>query len=198
MTSRWNIVLVVIALTLLAWYYSLNQQDNVDLAARIQNSGSPDYIANQMETTLYSLDGRKQYVATADEVEYFQTQGDTLFKAPVVYLFETSKNSDNLVRSWRLSADQAKISKDKILYLNDNVSIQSLLPESKIHSLQTSSAVVNLTTQDITSDTMVSVVGQSFTTTGKSLSGNLRQQIATLKEQVQTHYEIQQNENKNN
>ncbi|KAE9525345.1 LPS export ABC transporter periplasmic protein LptC [Testudinibacter aquarius] len=198
MTSRWNIVLVVIALALLAWYYSLNQQDNVDLAARIQNSGSPDYIANQMETTLYSLDGRKQYVATADEVEYFQTQGDTLFKAPVVYLFEASKNSDNLVRSWRLSADQAKISKDKILYLNDNVSIQSLLPESKIHSLQTSSAVVNLTTQDITSDTMVSVVGQSFTTTGKSLSGNLRQQIATLKEQVQTHYEIQQNENKNN
>ncbi|TNG94515.1 LPS export ABC transporter periplasmic protein LptC [Pasteurellaceae bacterium USgator11] len=198
MTSRWNIVLVVIALALLAWYYSLNQQDNVDLAARIQNSGSPDYIANQMETTLYSLDGRKQYVATADEVEYFQTQGDTLFKALVVYLFEASKNSDNLVRSWRLSADQAKISKDKILYLNDNVSIQSLLPESRIHSLQTSSAVVNLTTQDITSDTMVSVVGQSFTTTGKSLSGNLRQQIATLKEQVQTHYEIQQNENKNN
>ncbi|TNH04005.1 LPS export ABC transporter periplasmic protein LptC [Testudinibacter sp. TR-2022] len=198
MTSRWNIVLVVIALALLAWYYSLNQQDNTDLAARIQNSDSPDYIANQMETTLYSLDGRKQYVATADEVEYFQTQGDTLFKAPIVYLFETSRNSDKLVRSWRLSADQAKISKDKILYLNDNVSIQSLLPESKIHSLQTSSAVVNLTTQDITSDTMVSVVGQSFTTTGKSLSGNLRQQIATLKEQVQTHYEIQQNENKNN
>ncbi|MGR3807529.1 LPS export ABC transporter periplasmic protein LptC [Pasteurella testudinis] len=191
MNARWNIVLVVIALALLGWYYSLNQQDETGLAARIQTSDSPDYTANKMETTLYSVDGRKQYVATADQVEYFQTSGDTLFKSPEVYLFEASKSGGNPVRSWRLSADQAKISKDKILYLDDNVSIQSLLPESKIHSLQTSSAVVNLTTQDITSDTMVSIVGQSFTTTGKSLNGNLRQQVATLKEQVQTHYEIQ-------
>lgn len=193
MNFRWNMVLLVIALGLLAWYYSLNQQDESTLGARIQTSESPDYVANRMETTLYSLDGRKQYVATADQVEYFQQNGDTVFKAPVVYLFETAKNSDHLVRSWKLSADQAKLSNDKILYLDDNVMIESLLPESKIHSLKTASAVVNLTTQDITSDTMVSVVGQSFTTTGQRLVGNLRQQVATLKEQVQTHYEIQTN-----
>lgn len=112
----------------------------------------------------------------------------------MVYLFETAKtNPEELVRSWKLSADQAKITDDKILYLDNNVAIQSLLPESKIHSLNTSSAVVNLTTQDITSDTMVSVAGQGFTTTGKSMIGNLRQQVATLKEQVQTHYEIKNN-----
>lgn len=191
MNFRWNIVLVVIALGLLAWYYSLSQQDESVLSARIQTSDSPDYVANRMETTLYSVDGRKQYVATADQVEYFQQNGDTVFKFPVVYLFETAKDSNNLVRSWKLSADQAKIDNNKILYLDDNVAIESLLPESKIHSLKTSSAVVNLTTQDITSDTMVSVVGQSFTTTGKRLVGNLRQQVATLKEQVKTHYEIQ-------
>ena len=194
MNSRWNIVLVVIALAVLSWYYSLNQQEEPDLIARIQTSDSPDYTANRMETTLYSIDGRKQYVATADQVEYFQKNGDTVFKSPVVYLFETAKtNPEGLVRSWKLSADQAKITNDKILYLDNNVAIQSLLPESKIHSLNTSSAVVNLTTQDITSDTIVSVVGQGFTTTGKSMIGNLRQQVATLKEQVQTHYEIQSN-----
>ena len=194
MNSRWNIVLVVIALAVLSWYYSLNQQEEPDLIARIQTSDSPDYTANRMETTLYSIDGRKQYVATADQVEYFQKNGDTVFKSPVVYLFETAKtNPEGLVRSWKLSADQAKITNDKILYLDNNVAIQSLLPESKIHSLNTSSAVVNLTTQDITSDTIVSVVGQGFTTTGKSMIGNLRQQVATLKEQVQTHYEIKNN-----
>ncbi len=194
MNSRWNIVLVVIALAVLGWYYSLNQHEEPDLTARIQTSDSPDYTANKMETTLYSIDGRKQYVATADQVEYFQKSGDTLFKSPVVYLFETAKtNPEELVRSWKLSADQAKITDDKILYLDNNVAIQSLLPESKIHSLNTSSAVVNLTTQDITSDTMVSVAGQGFTTTGKSMIGNLRQQVATLKEQVQTHYEIKNN-----
>ncbi|KGQ69925.1 LPS export ABC transporter periplasmic protein LptC [Chelonobacter oris] len=193
MNVRWNMILIVITLSLLGWYYTLNQQEESALTTRIQADKSPDYIANQMETTLYSLDGRKQYVASAEQVEYFQQSGDTVFKSPVVYLFESAKNSDNLVRSWKLSADQAKITNDKMLYLDNNVAIESLLPESKIHSLKTSSAVVNLTTQDITSDTMVTVVGQSFTTTGKSMAGNLRQQIATLKEQVQTHYEIQNN-----
>lgn len=193
MNFRWNIVLSVIALGLLAWYYTLNQQDDAALSARIQTSDNPDYIANQMETTLYSLDGRKQYVATADQVEYFQQGGNTVFKSPVIYLFEPTANQEHLVRSWKLSAAQATLDKDKMLYLDDNVIIESLLPESKIHSLKTASAVVNLTTQDVTSDTMVSVVGQSFTTTGQRLVGNLRQQIATLKEQVQTHYEIQTN-----
>ena len=80
MNSRWNIVLVVIALAVLGWYYSLNQHEEPDLTSRIQTSDSPDYTANKMETTLYSIDGRKQYVATADQVEYFQKSGDTLFK----------------------------------------------------------------------------------------------------------------------
>lgn len=79
MNSRWNIVLVVIALAVLGWYYSLNQHEEPDLTARIQTSDSPDYTANKMETTLYSIDGRKQYVATADQVEYFQ-------KAAIPYL----------------------------------------------------------------------------------------------------------------
>lgn len=193
MNVRWNIVLLVIALGLLSWYYSLNQQGESQLGARIQTNDSPDYIANKMETVLYSVDGRKQYLAIADQVEYFRNSGDAVFKSPVVYLFENAQESNNLVRSWKISADQAKISHDKILYLNENVAIESLLPESKIHSLKTSSAVVNLATQDITSDTMVSVYGQNFTTTGKRMNGNLRQQVAILKEQVQTHYEIKNN-----
>ena len=49
---------------------------------------------------------------------------------------------------------------------------------------------MNLTTQDITSDKMVKLNGQDFSSTGLKLTGNLQQQVATLKEQVKTHYEI--------
>jgi len=40
------------------------------------------------------------------------------------------------------------------------------------------------------SDNTVKINGQNFTSTGLKLTGNLQQQIANLKEQVKTYYEI--------
>ena len=77
-----------------------------------------------------------------------------------------------------------------MLYLNGGVVAETLLPESKLQRIETESAVVNLTTQDISSDTMVKINGQNFTSSGLKLTGNLHQQVATLKEQVKTYYEI--------
>ncbi|MBE2896674.1 LPS export ABC transporter periplasmic protein LptC [Pasteurellaceae bacterium HPA106] len=190
MTSRWNIVLLIIALALSGWYFTLHQQDDASARAQIKPQDAPDYIAEQMQTTVYSIDGMKQYVADASKVTYFQHSGETQFDAPEVFLYQKNKQTGDLVKSWRLRADFATLSKDKMLYLNDNVLVQSLLPDSRIQTLKTQSAVVNITTQDITSDTIVSIYGPQFTTTGNILTGNLRQQIATLKEQVKTQYEI--------
>ncbi|MBE2898060.1 LPS export ABC transporter periplasmic protein LptC [Pasteurellaceae bacterium 20609_3] len=190
MTSRWNILLVIIALALSGWYFTLNQQDDSLERAKIKPQDAPDYIAQEMQTTVYAIDGVKQYVADASKVIYFQHNGETQFDAPEVFLYQKNKQTGELEKSWRLSADAATLSKDKMLYLKDNVLVQSLLPDSRIQTLKTQSAVVNIATQDITSDTMVSIHGPQFTTTGNVLTGNLRQQIATLKEQVKTQYEI--------
>lgn len=85
---------------------------------------------------------------------------------------------------------KAKLTKNNMLYLDGNVIAETLLDNAKLQRVMTESAVVNLTTQDITSDTMVTIKGQNFSSTGLKLTGNLQQQIATLKEQVKTHYEI--------
>ena len=77
-----------------------------------------------------------------------------------------------------------------MLYLEGNVVAQSLSPLSRLQRIETESAVVNLTTQDILSDKMVKLNGQNFNSTGLKLTGNLQQQVANLKEQVKTHYEI--------
>ena len=47
MNIRWNIILGVIALALLGWYYSLNQ-DHRDLQSLIKNPDSPEYVGNKM------------------------------------------------------------------------------------------------------------------------------------------------------
>ena len=128
MNIRWNIILGVIALALLGWYYSLNQ-DHSDLQSLIKKPDSPEYVGNKMETTVFSPEGKKQYLAISDKVEYYTQDGHTDFISPLVYLFDVS-------------------------------------------------------------DTQVKINGLNFNSSGLKLVGNLRQQVATLKEQVKTYYEI--------
>ncbi|MBN6070927.1 LPS export ABC transporter periplasmic protein LptC [Aggregatibacter actinomycetemcomitans] len=188
MNIRLNIILAVIALGLLAWFYSLNQEDG-SLKDLIKTVDSPEYVGQKMSTTVYSPTGKKQYLATSAKVEHYTSDGHTDFQQPVVLLLDIEiQNTDK--ESWKLSADKARLTKDNMLYLDGNVIAQSLSAQSRLQRIETQSAVVNLTTQDISSDQMVKLNGQNFNSTGLKLTGNLQQQVATLKEQVKTYYEI--------
>ena len=189
MNIRWTVFLSVITLVLLAWYYSLNQDDQ-QLATLIKKEESPEYIGHKMSTVVYSPTGKKQYVAVSDKVEYYNYDGHTNFERPLVYLFEIENQKTQQKESWKLSADRAILTKDNMLYLKGNVIAETLLPQSKLQRIETEDAKVNLNTQDISSDNTVKINGQNFTSTGLKLTGNLQQQIANLKEQVKTYYEI--------
>ena len=211
MNIRWTLVLSVIALAVLGWFYSLQQED-AQLTELIKAPDSPEYVGQNMQTTMYSPTGKPQYLASAIKVEHFTNDGRTEFAQPVVVLLDlevsqkgvkkaegeqaaeqsaeqaTNKTTEN----WKLSADKAKLTKDNMLYLEGNVVAQSLSPMSRLKRIETESALVNLKTQDISSDKMVKINGQNFSSTGLKLVGNLHQQVATLKEQVKTFYEISQ------
>ena len=199
MNIRWNVILGLIALGSLGWFYSLNS-DKSDLSNLVKKPDSPDYIGNKMETTVFSPEGKKQYLSTADKVKHYTADGHTEFEMPLVYLFDVStsnnaEESNNPAKllesqSWKLSAKKAKLTKDEMLYLEGDVIAESLEPTSRLQRIETQVAEVNLKTQDISSDTMVKINGQNFNSTGLKMVGNLRQQIATLKEQVKTYYEI--------
>ena len=189
MNIRWTVFLSAITLVLLAWYYSLNQDDQ-QLATLIKKEESPEYIGHKMSTVVYSPTGQKQYLAVSDKVEYYDYDGHTNFERPLVYLFEIENQKTQQKESWKLSADRAILTKDNMLYLKGNVIAETLLPQSKLQRIETEDAKVNLNTQDISSDNTVKINGQNFTSTGLKLTGNLQQQIANLTEQVKTYYEI--------
>lgn len=189
MNIRWNIVLSVIVLALLAWFYSLQQSDSEKLAGLIKSEDSPEYIGEKMQTTVYSPTGEKQYFAIANKVEHYTSNGNTDFQYPVVYLYDVQDETLG-TQSWKISAKNAKLTKDNLLYLEGDVFVQSLLSDSRLQSVSTERATINLKTQDIRSDTMATITGLNFTSSGSQFTGNLQQQIATLKGQVKTHYEI--------
>ncbi|WP_324005396.1 LPS export ABC transporter periplasmic protein LptC [Pasteurella multocida] len=190
MNIRWNIVLAGLALALLAWFYSLNQSEP-SLNTLIKKPDSPEYVGQKMKTTVFSPTGKKHYVAISDSVEHFALSGQTHFQKPEVYLFELeTENQLSNKENWKASANKAILTKENMLYLEGNVVVESLLSPSRLQRVETESAVINLSTQDISSEHAVKIYGQHFHSTGLKLTGNLQQQIATLKEQVNTYYEI--------
>lgn len=181
MSIRWNLILILLAAVLLACFFSL-QQSSAPVFSK--KADDPEYITEQMTTTVYGPTGTIQYQAESTHVDYF-SDDRAVFRQPILYVYD--KNQD---KAWRLQADKAILSDKDKLSLEGNVKLQSLQPQSKIQSIDTEAAFVNLTTQDITSDTMVTLTGLNFTSHGKMLDGNLQKQTATLKEQVKTYYEI--------
>ena len=93
MNIRWNLVLAVITLGLLAWFYSLNQ-DNEKLTHLIKPPEHPEYIGQKMETVVFSPSGEKQYIALSDKVEHFTLDGHSGFSGGVVCVLDVPLSKD--------------------------------------------------------------------------------------------------------
>lgn len=184
--KRLNILLILITLGLASWAYYLYQADNQpDLSALIKKDGSPEYTGRRMDTTVYDLQGKAQYFAAADEIKRYESNERTEFIRPLLELFD----KDTALKQWRVTADHAEITKEKMLHLVGNVKIESLDSQSRLQRIETERLNVDLTTQDISSDQVVKSYGMGFITTGVGLTGNLKKQIATLTNDVKSYIE---------
>ena len=121
----------------------------------------------------FSLMVKKQYLALSDKIEHYTVDEQTLFYCAFSLFYipqhqmkrKRKKNANQNVdffstQSWKLSANQARLTKDQILYLEGNVVAQNLTSDSRLQRIETESAVVNLKTQDMTSETQVKIKGK--------------------------------------
>lgn len=185
MNFRLNIILLVIVAVLGGWYFSQQTPENDGLDQLIKKEGSPDYVGEKMNTTIYDVDGKPQYFAEAEQIKRYQESELTTFVKPFVNLFdkETAK------KLWKVSADTAEITKEKMLYLKGAVKLEALEPTSRLQKIETDQLTVDLKTQDISTESEVKSTGLGFTTTGTGLTGNLKQQVATLQKNVKSYIE---------
>lgn len=186
MNKGLNAILVLITLAVGGWAYYLYQEENgVDLSKLIKQEGAAEYTGNRMETTVYDLQGKPQYFASAEEIKRFESTERTEFIKPLLDLFDSA----TALKQWKVTADHAEITKEKMLNLKGNVKIESLDPASRVQKIETDSLSINLDTKDISSESVVKSVGAGFTTTGTGLVGNLKTQVATLTKNVKTYIE---------
>ena len=182
-TRRWVIILLALAALVLI---GINLADQDESGPTTVNSNEPTYQREQSNTLVYSPEGALNYRLVAQHVEYFSDDGVSWFTQPVMTTFDTNK-----VPTWSVKADRAKLTNDRMLYLTGHVEVNALTPDSQLRKITTDKAEINLVTQDVTSDTLVTLYGTSFNSSGLKMRGNLRSKNAELIEKVRTSYEIQ-------
>ena len=179
MNIRLTAILLIIAAGLGSWWYSLQPKDANPLDNLIKQQCTPDYTGEKLSTEVFDLQGKPQYYAEAQEIKRFEETELTEFVRPLVNLFDKESSQ----KLWELTANQAEITKEKILTLSGNVKLNALDKTSRLQRIETEKLIVDLNTQDIQTD------GLGFTTTGVGLKGNLKQQVATLLKDVKSFIE---------
>lgn len=185
MNKRITALLLVIMATLLGWMQYQAKDETNGLDNLIKKEGMPDYTGNRMSTSVFDLEGKPEYYAEAEEIKRYEESEKTEFTNPLVNLFDKL----TALKQWKLSADHAEINAERILTLSGHVTLQALEPTSKLQRIETDHLSVNLTTQDVFTDSEVKSQGLGFTTTGVGLKGNLKQQVATLLKDVKSYIE---------
>ncbi|QIW15513.1 LPS export ABC transporter periplasmic protein LptC [Pasteurellaceae bacterium RH1A] len=185
MNIRLTLILLLIVASLGGWYISLQSNDDTGLENLIKKEGMPEYVGDKMTTSVYDLNGKPQYFAEAEEIKRFETTERTEFLKPLLNLFD----AQTALKEWQLTADKAEITKEKLLHLQGNVKLQALTPTSRLQKIETDHLTVDLNSHDVYTDSVVKSEGMGFTTTGTGLTGNLKQQVATLQKDVKTFIE---------
>ncbi|MEY8711781.1 LPS export ABC transporter periplasmic protein LptC [Mangrovibacter phragmitis] len=182
-SRRWVIILLALAVLILL---GINLADT-DNNSQVQvNDNEPTYQSEHSDTVVYNPEGALNYRLIAKHVEYYSDQELTWFTDPVVTSYDTNK-----VATWSIRADKAKLTNDRMLYLYGHVELDALTPDSQLRKITTDNAQVNLITQDVASDDLVTLYGTTFNSSGLKMRGNLRSKTAKLIEKVRTSYEIQ-------
>lgn len=151
------------------------------------HTSEPTYQSEYTTTLVYNLAGWLSYQLVADHLNYFAKPQILWVSRPVLTTFD----EHTTVPTWIVKADKAKLTKKRILYLYGQVQIDSLNKASPLQQITTDNAIVNLVTQEVSSDDKVSIYGFGYHSIGMQMRGNLRNKTAELLKNVQTtYYEI--------
>lgn len=182
-----NIILTLIVLALIGWNLADIYQPKKP--AMIDNS-QPNYQTGNAVTHVYNLMGKLSYKLITNEIHHFSNNKISWFINPVLTTYNTKS-----IPTWTIRANKAKLTNNNMLYLYGNVQVNNLNPTSDLQLILTENAIINLITQDVSSNDKVTVIGIGLRSVGMKMRGNIRTYTAELIEDVKTYYETLNKQN---
>lgn len=177
--------LALFVLLLSALIYGIIEWRNASTQAdsSIVNERRPDFIAEKLESKIYSDLGQLSHTIDAERMEYYADLEVSYFELPNYTLY-----SPEDAKPWKVSAQEATLHKDNKVELKNQVHIRATEIDSLIKEIHCKSIALDLKTNIISSEQTVVVVGKDFTMHGSGLIIDLNTKQMTLTKHERTLY----------
>lgn len=186
--KKYTFISILLILIIIFLYFIMKKSlimCNASLYSLTQNDICT-HQGNDVTINVYNKTGQLKFKLTAHCIQRFSNQRITWLIYPSITAFD-----DNNIPTWKIIANQAKLSYEKTLHLYGYVYLNNLIHDAYFQSIITNQATINLITQDIISNEKVIIHGHYFYSVGMKMHANLHTQTAKLIDSAQTCYEIQ-------
>lgn len=185
---NWRIGLILaalaVALLMLFWRpFSSPEQQQKELD---RTELQPDFVAEGLLTSIFNPQGKLEHRIESTRMAHYSVVGLTELTRPtyVTTIVDDEGNS----QVWQLRADKGSYYNDERLLLEDNVRITNQDDEAFVQAMETEYLMVQMATQEVTTDHPVLIYGPQFEVRGLGLRANFQAQQMELTEHVQTVY----------
>lgn len=176
------IVVLFVAAAILYWQVHLKKSAPKNAITQIEQ---PDFIASNLRSVDFNLQGNIASRVTAKHMEHFNRSNMTYFTQPIYFLYSEKDNTE-----WKIQALEGSLNKvtNKVV-LQKNVIINSISPTEPTTTLKTSRLELNLNTMIMTSNRNILIQGEDFSITGKGLYADINSHQVELTSQVEGTYD---------
>lgn len=149
----------------------------------IDEQQRPDFIAEKLQSHIYNDLGQLSHTIEAERMEHYADLAVSSFELPNYTLYPNKQD-----KPWRVSAKEATLYKDNRVELKRQVHIQATEEDSLIKEIHCKTIALDLTTNIISSEQAVVVIGKDFTMYGSGLIIDLNTKKMTLTQHERTIY----------
>ena len=188
MTRLYGLALMVILFAILTYGVVQWRLSNQPQEEAIDTNLTPDFIAETLNTDIYSKSGKLSYAIDAARMEHYADLEVTYFENPKYTLYP--KNNE---APWKVSAKEGTLYNNNRVILENRVLLTATNEDSLIQNIHGKYLELDLTTNILSSEQAILVQGKGFTMYGSGLIVDLNTTQMTLTEHVQTIYKKSDN-----
>ena len=179
---NWSILLVF-GLAILLWGSQKLVKPNIVPKQEKDELLVPDYVATNMQTTLYDKLGLARSFMAAEKMEHYEALAFTSFMQPRYTL-----HIENDPAPWKLTAKEATLYDENRLVFEEQVLLVSQDENGYLRKIATSYLEIMLDEQTMKTDQPLVISGVNFNVEGVGMNGNLRLKQINLLNHTKTTY----------
>ena len=187
--NRWRLLITVLFMLAMSgmWYLGKDTPP-ARQAEQSDTSQRPDYVAVNLQRTVYDKDGRRTQSLSARKMTYYERENRAEFEAPQF----TLESKTNQGSRWQISAQSGILHDNRTLLLNNDVDAVNSVQTDFINRIQGENFAIDIEATTMTSEHPVKMTGDGILITGSGMATDLNTKQIDLIKHAQTIFQNRQ------